>query len=213
MSISTYSELQAAVAAWLKRSDLAARVPDFISLAETRIKSLVDIINLEVTVPLATTPNSDIVPLPADFKSPIKLWLADINPIEALDQFLPESLPYNNVPNRPLYWAVDGPNIRFHCPTNQVYPIQFRYHQLFDLSDANPSNTILTNYPDVYLFGALCEAGDFMFDDQNVVKWDAKFRDAIQRCSNQEASNNKLVPLATEFGQIQKRRFNIFRGY
>jgi hypothetical protein len=34
MSITTYSELQTAVANWLKRSDLTATIPDFIRLAK-----------------------------------------------------------------------------------------------------------------------------------------------------------------------------------
>lgn len=213
MSISNYSELQTAVAAWLKRGDLTARIPDFIRLAEIRIKSMLDVRDLEVTTDLVTIPSSATVALPSDFKSPVALWLDDINPRERLDQVLPENLPYNTVPNRPLYWAIDGSNIRFQTPANAEYPVKFRYMQLFELSDTNPTNYILTQYPDVYLFGALFEAADFSFDEQNAVKWDAKSRDAIKRASDQENSNQKFVPLVTEFGQIMKRRFNIYRGY
>jgi hypothetical protein len=213
MSFDTYANLQAAIAARMKRGDLAARIPDYIALAETRIKSLMDVRTFEVTIDLATTPSSSTVALPADFKSPIALWLADINPQERIEQFLPESLPYNNTPNRPLYWAIDGTNIRFHCPCNQVYPIKFRYEQVFALSDLIPTNSILQQYPDVYFFGALAEAADDVFDDGNAQKWNAKFMDAVQRANNQEARNNKYVPLATDFGQIMKRRFNVYRGY
>jgi hypothetical protein len=65
----------------------------------------------------------------------------------------------------------------------------------------------------VYLFGALYEAGDYTHDDQNTVKWDAKFRDAIARASNQETSNQKYTPMTTELGHMGRRRFNIYRGY
>ena len=37
MAITTYSELQTAVSNWLHRSDLTSYIPDFITLAETRI--------------------------------------------------------------------------------------------------------------------------------------------------------------------------------
>ena len=37
MAINTYSTLQTAVANWLDRDDLTARIPEFIALAETRI--------------------------------------------------------------------------------------------------------------------------------------------------------------------------------
>lgn len=213
MTISTYSELQSSVAAWIKRSDLTSQIPDFISLAETRIKSLIDTRTMEVTVDLATTASSDTVALPADFKSPIALWLADINPIEKLQQVLPQGLPFNTVPNRPLYWAIDGSNIKFQTPANQVYPIKFRYLQTLALSANSPTNYLLQNYPDVYLFGTLFEAADYTHDESSAIRWDAKFRDAVQRCNDQEASNQKYVPLLTEFGQIVKRRFNIYRGF
>ena len=213
MSITNYSELQTAVASWLKRADLTAQIPDFIRLAEIRIKSVVDIRTLETTADLTTTPSSATVNLPSDFKSPIALWLADINPQEQIGQLLPQSMPYNETPNRPQYWAIDGQTIRFQCPANASYPLKFRYSQLFELSDGNPTNYVLTDFPDVYLFGALFEAADYTFDDNSAMKWNAKFLDAVQRCNNQEASNNKNVPLMTEFAKSAKQRFNILRGY
>jgi len=39
MSIATYSELQTAVADWMHRTDLTAKIPDFITLAESRINA------------------------------------------------------------------------------------------------------------------------------------------------------------------------------
>lgn len=213
MSITTYSELQTAVAAWLKRGDLTARIPDFIRLAEIRLKSVVDLRTLETTADLLTTPSRATIALPSDYKSPLALWIADINPQEQLTQLLVQSMPFNETPNRPQYWCIDGGDIRFQCPANNAYPIKFRYSQLFELSGGNPSNYVLTEFPDVYLFGALFEAADFLFDDANAAKWNAKFLDAVQRLNNQESSNNKNVPLMTEFAKTARQRFNIFRGY
>lgn len=213
MSITNYAELKAAIASWLKRSDLTAQIPDFIRLAEVRLKSLIDVRDFETTVDLSTTPNSPTVSLPGDFKSPIALWVDDINPREKLDQVITQNLPYTNTPGRPLYWAIDGDNIRFQSPAYQVYPLKFRYTQLFELSDTNTTNFVLSQYPDVYLFGALYEAADYTFDDNNAAKWQAKFVEAVQRANDQENSNQKFVPLLTEFGQVMRRRFNIYRGY
>lgn len=212
MSISNYTDLQSAVTRWLKRADQSTNVPDFIRLAEVRMKSLMDVRDFEETVDLTTTPNDAYVPLPSDFKSPVALWLDDINPRERLDQVLPQNLPYTTTPGRPLYWAIDGENIRFQAPAYQAYPLKFRYCKLFELSSTNQTNYILTQYPDVYLFGALVEAADYLFDDANLPKWQAKFADAVQRANDQENSNQKYVPLMTEIAQMTKRRFNIYRG-
>lgn len=213
MSIGTYADLQAAVAAWVKRADLLAQIPDFIRLAEVRIKSLVDVHMLDVTANLVTTASSQTVALPTDYKSPIALWLTDISPQEKLTQVLVESLPYNTSANRPQYWAIDGANIKFASPTDSAYPFQFRYSKVFELSGGNPTNAILTSFPDLYLFGALFEAADFTFDDNSALKWNAKFLDAVRRCNDQEASENKNVPLMTELAKSASQRFNITRGY
>lgn len=213
MSISTYTELQTAVASWAHRTDLNSLIPDFIRIAENRIKSMADVRGGEIETTLACTPSSQYIALPAGFKSPIALWIGDINPREELQQLLPESLPVNSTPNRPMYWAVDGSNIKFQCPANQAYPIVLRYETVFELSDSNPTNYILTNYQDVYLFGALVELASYTADDAALSKWESKFQNSVQLMSNQETSNTEHVPLRTEFGQISKRRFNVYRGY
>lgn len=211
--ISNYSELQASIATWMKRADLAALIPDFIALAETRIKTMVDPRLYETTVTLSTSPSSDTIALPSDFKAPIALWLADINPIEQLTQKLVQGLPFNDTPSRPLYWAIDGASIRFQSPADAAYPIEFRYQQTFSLSGGNPTNYILTAYPNVYLFSTLVEAHTYVQNQEESAVWDGRFRDAVAECNSQEASRDRYVALATEFGQINQRRFNIFRGY
>ncbi len=47
MALSNYTDLKTAVASWMKRSDVTAKVPDYITLAEKKI------------VKLATTPGYD----------------------------------------------------------------------------------------------------------------------------------------------------------
>lgn len=213
MSLATYDDLQAAVASRLKRDDLTTLIPDYIRLAEARMLTLIDPHAYEVNTTLVTVPSSDTVALPADFKNPIALWITDINPQQPLDQVLPQSLPYTTTPSRPLYWAIDESNLRFQAPADAAYPLKLRYQQTFALSDSVPTNAVLTKYPDLYLFGVLVEAADDTYDEEREVKWDARFRDAVQRCNNQESSENKFVPLMTELGQAHRQRFNINRGY
>ncbi len=50
MAISNYSELKAAIADWLNRSDLTDSIPDFIALAETRHKRDFKIRRMETRV-------------------------------------------------------------------------------------------------------------------------------------------------------------------
>ena len=47
MAISNYSELQTAVANWLDRDDLTARIPEFIALAEARFNRVLRLRSME----------------------------------------------------------------------------------------------------------------------------------------------------------------------
>ena len=58
------------------------------------------------------------------------------------------------------------------------------------LSDSAPTNWLLTESPEVYLFGALCEATPFIKEDERVALWQEKrgmavaaLREAAQRAS------------------------------
>lgn len=213
MALTSYSELKTAIAQWMKRSDRTSQIPDYITLAEMRIKTLVRLRVMETEATLSTAVSSDLIAIPSDFKSPVALWLADINPREQLEQLLPQAMPYNTTPNRPMYWCIDGTNLRFQSPANQVYSVKLRYQQLFNLSASVTTNYLLQDYPDVYLFGSLVEGFNDILDFQKAQVWEARFQEAMRNCNSQESSNQENVKLRTEFGAMSKRRFNIYRGY
>ncbi len=64
MAITTYTELQAAIASWLNRGDLTAQIPDFIALAEADINAQFDIRSIETDQALTAVVSSRFVPLP-----------------------------------------------------------------------------------------------------------------------------------------------------
>jgi hypothetical protein len=213
MALTNYSELKAVIAQWMKRNDRTNQIPDYITLAEMRIKTLVRLRVMETESTLSATASSDLIAIPSDFKSPVALWLNDINPREKLEQLLPQSMPYNTTPSRPMYWCIDGTNLRFQSPADQAYSVKLRYQQLFNLSNTTTTNYLLQDYPDVYLFGSLVEGFNDILQPQNAQIWEARFQEAMRNCNSQESSNQEDVKLRTEFGSISSRRFNINRGY
>ena len=46
MALANYSDLQSAVAGWLNRTDLTSQIPDFIALAESKLDSHPDGVEL-----------------------------------------------------------------------------------------------------------------------------------------------------------------------
>lgn len=213
MALANYTDLVAAITRWDKRTDMADRAPDFIQLAEVRMKSLLTAKLFEKTASLNTVVGVDSINLPTDYKAPIALWLDQYTDRDGLDQLLVEELPYTTTQAQPRYWAIDGAVIRFQAPADVVYPIKFRYEPVYALTEAAPTNLIMTKYPDCYLFGALLESATYSFDDAAAQKWNARFMDAVRRSNRQEAKANKNVNLRTELGRFGSSRFDIRRGY
>jgi hypothetical protein len=56
----------------------------------------------------------------------------------------------------------------------------FYWQKPAPLSNANPSNWILANHPDVYLFGALTASAPYLMDDARVAVWSGLFSAAME---------------------------------
>lgn len=213
MALATYSDLQASIANWLHRSDLTAQISDFISLAESRLNRLLTLRSMETDAVLSSVPASRYIALPADFNSPVAMWLEDAEPREKLDYVLPGELAVTDTAGFPEYWAVDNAQIAFERPAGGTYCFTLRYLKKFALSTGTPTNALLTAYPDAYLFGALLEAAPYMRDDARVGLWQERFDRAIQEISNRENSTRARAPLMTDLGMFSRSGYDINRGY
>lgn len=208
MAITNYSTLQTAIANWLHRSDLTSVIPDFIALAESRINRVFAARGAEIDVTLSATADSAFVSLPADFSSPIALWLESFVPRRQLVFKQPSELAYVPVKTYPNFWTIKDGQIQFDRIAAGNYPLTLRYKQSSNIA-ATDTNYILTNYPDIYLFGALVEAASFIRDEAQAPIWQQKFENAINEAqSNENASKESL--LATE--NMNKQRFSIVAG-
>lgn len=56
---------------------------------------------------------------------------------------------------------------------------QITLSEFVPLSDANPTNWMLTNAPSVYLYGALLEASAYLLDDERIPLWKQAFDNAV----------------------------------
>jgi hypothetical protein len=58
------------------------------------------------------------------------------------------------------------------------------------LSDAAPINSILTAYPQIYLYGALLQAEAFVMNDQRLAIWQSAYTRAVDK-ANEVAENRR----------------------
>ena len=69
--------------------------------------------------------------------------------------YTPEQMPLSNLTQMPTFFSVTT-QLEFDSTPDQAYTVEMQYiKKLAALSDSNTTNAILTNYPNIYLFGAL----------------------------------------------------------
>lgn len=215
MAIANLTDLQSAIADWVNRSDVTARIPDFIMLAEARMMRKQRMRLFETESSLSTVVGSRYVALPADYREPLNLWLNWDSGRQALNYMPADLMETSTASGPPQYWAIDAANIAFQRPTDQVYSLTFRYIERLALSDAAPTNILLTTYPDAYLTATLAEAFRYLKDPDQAKIWDDKHNQISHDIRELEERSKALAVLHTEVGVLTtgQRRFDIVRGY
>jgi hypothetical protein len=173
MSITTYSELQTAIASWLARDDLAANIPDFITLFEACANRRLRVRQMEATAML--TPSAGAVALPADYL----MWRRATwtgQPRIELEFVHPSILQayYPTVPaGIPKLFTIEGATLKFRPTDDGTIELDY-FQKIPALSAGNPGNWLLAAHPDLYLFGALVEAQGFNVDGEKLAGWKAR---------------------------------------
>ena len=198
MALATYAQLKTAVADWLERGDLADRTGDFIALAESRLNRVLRLRMMETEEALTATTGVRTVPLPAGFREPVALWLNRPEGRTALRFVDPALLPAATAAGEPQAWSLNGGVIAFDRPCDRAYGLTLRMVGRLALSDAQPTNAVLADYPDLYLFGALVEAAPYLRDAELLSLFAARLEAALSEARAKEARGKALATLAAE---------------
>jgi len=172
MSITTYAELKTAVANWLNRTDLTSKIPDFITIAESQLASDLRIREMEkrVTASIST----EYFDIPTDFIEMRNIQL-NTSPITRLNYYSPEQMdtfePYTSS-GKPLFYTIHGTEFQLKPIPDQSYTIEMTYfYRPTAFSADNDTNTILTRYPDIYLYASCLAAQPYLADDKRIALW------------------------------------------
>jgi len=212
MAITTYAELQAAAANWLVRADLTARIPEFVVLAEARLNRTLRTRLAESEASLTASVGARKIPLPAGFAEPLALWLVRPDGTRCALRFVePSLLGLISLQGEPAVWSLDAGNLAFERACDQAYGVTLRYLAKFQLSDDAPTNALLADYPDVYLFATLCEAAPFLRDADLAQAYASKLELALSEVNAKEARSRAGATLITDLPR-PRRIFDIAEG-
>ena len=190
MAIGTFAELKTASANWLDRSDLTDRIPEFIALAEARFNRVLRIRDMEtVSTAISTTGGTREYSLPTGFVQ-MKEFHLTTDPLTPLAYITPEMMSRmwaGSATGKPQVFTIIADNVRLGPSPDAVYTTSMLYYKTFTaLSVSNTTSEMLTNNPDVYLYGTLLEAEPFIMNDERVPLWLAAFEKAVSDIQNQD---------------------------
>ena len=203
MAINTYATLQTAVSNWLDRSDLTDRIPEFIALAEARMNRtlrLALMLNVDQTTlggATALVAGTRDYALPSGYLQMLDFHLRT-SPITTLSYLTPENMNRmwaGSQGGTPLAYTIFSDNasgtpiksVRLGPAPDSAYDYSIMFYKKIDaLSVTNTTEAMLTDNPDVYLYGALLEAEPFLMNDQRVQLWATAFQESMRALQEQD---------------------------
>lgn len=199
MSFTSYADLQTTIAGYLARSDLTSQIPDFIRLAETRLRRDLRIRQMLKSVTTATVAGDSTVELPSDFLE-VRDFVIVGNPVQPLNYYSPSAFNRNTrswESGKPLDYTVLANDFQLAPIPDSVYTAKMFYFAApAFLSDTNTSNVFLANTPDALLYGALLEAEPYLMNDARINTWGTMFDRAMASITrSDEQGQYSGVPL------------------
>ena len=182
MALDNYANLKAEIIKFSGRDDLSDRVDTFIVLAESQMYNnpfktlLLD--DFETTSTLQTIAGTNAVAVPSTYIGQRTLTINSGGSECELTFHTPSALPKFAGSGSPRSFTIEGTSIVFDITPDGVYDLEFVYFaKPLPLDSTNNVNSVLTKYPDIYLWGALSNVYKFTSEPEDAA---SHYKDFIQ---------------------------------
>ena len=179
-SIASNAALQALIARWMHRTDLDTVIPEFITLAESRLGRELALMDWEASATLVLTDSK--ATLPTEYKTLRNVTNEDGNPLTYLTpaQFAIE-INDRILARAPWAYTLTGFTLEVGNPVGDGTKVFIDYTaRLVPLSPQNPTNWLLQNHPDLLVYGSMENAMAYIKDEAREAKWAGRFNQALQ---------------------------------
>lgn len=187
MALTNYSELKSTIADFLNRDDLTSVVPTFIALAEAQMNR--DLRHWKMEQRATGTLNSEYSLLPTDWLETIQVHVTGDGtyPVQlaSRDSIADRRSANNDTSGRPRYYSHADSSIELYPSPDSDYVIELLYYQKLDaLGDSAPSNWLLIEAPDVYLYASLIHSSPYLQEDARAATWAQLYGAAVQKLND-----------------------------
>ena len=189
MAFTTYTELQAEIKGWLKRSNISdLLIEGFISLAESEMNKTLRTRNQEKRE--SFTINSEYTDLTTLTDTVLEMRSLQLttDPVTSLRYMTPSQMDgvYSGS-GQPVFFSIMGDELQVSPTPDDSYTAEATFFSpLPVLSDTNTANWVLTNHPDLYLWGALYFGNIYIKDQAEAQVNKLLFDAAIKKLNTQE---------------------------
>ena len=195
MAITTYAELKTAIADFLNRDDLTAVIPTFISLAEAQIAR--DVRHWKQEKRVTTSADERYENLPNDW---LEIKLVALTTGKMLQTISAAEMAQrregSNAAGEPRYIRMTADQIEFYPTPSAATDISMLYYaRIPALSDTDTTNWLLTDAPDVLLYGALVHSAPYLTDDQRATVWASLYQSGVEKLNLEIQKGQTAGPL------------------
>jgi len=180
MALSNYGELKTAIADFLNRDDLTSVIPTFIALAESQIAR--DLRHWRQEVRVTTSLNERFENLPSDWLQTKNMYLSDGASIEyaSVAEIARQRVVAEDQAGKPRLYTINSGQFEFYPQPDEPYDLTMIYiARIPAMSADTDANWLMTNYPDVYLYGSLTQSAPYLAEDQRVAVWAQLYSAAV----------------------------------
>ncbi len=177
-AITTYATLQQGINDFANNPAVEQAVTMLISLFEAKANR--ELRMRDQLVRADATADDEFIQVPTDFREMYSLKLKDtvgIPPLKHIGVEEAKEMDAGNITGLPRYFTIVGGAIQIlPAPSIDTDLEMIYYATIPALSDANTTNWLLIKAPDIYLYGSLLEAEQYLKNDDRIDVWRGQYQ-------------------------------------
>jgi len=120
--------------------------------------------------------------LTLDFSSGAERWISFRFKFNNSYYSTGQVMTVNDASGEPKFYSLTDESIELYPTPGDSYTLEMSYVRTIPaLSDSNTSNWLLSEAPDVYLYGALVQSPGYLVEDQRLKTWAALYDQAVRQ--------------------------------
>ena len=196
----TFTSLQATLRRYIERGNpsdptVYDQLPELINIAERNIAIDLNVTGIRSSVFASMTAGTSVYEKPAGWRRTISINFGAGPTFGSRTSLFPRSYEYcrsywpdENVTSTPKFYAEYSDQYMLITPTpDRAYPFEMTFYVKPPLLDeANQTNWITENAPNLLLYGTLREVAPFMKEDERMATWEAMYGKYLQSAMNED---------------------------